>query len=660
MSEQPGASQQGDSAHPPPSAAPQGPTQPLAPSAKTPSRDRRLVLGGAVLLVVLAAVGGLWWSGWWRQPSAPPEAEKPSTAAPPKEFPLPAVSSSPFRNTGAEGQYVGSEACRSCHKSRTSTFRETGMGHSMAEVDAALAPADAVFDHPSSKRRYQITRKDGKLWHRELLLTAGTEEIVLAEYALKYVVGSGRQAHTYLVEADDFLVESPVSWYKGRQAWGMSPGYDRPDQQGFQRAIGESCLACHAGQATAKGKSEHRMQIQEAALSCERCHGPGSLHVADRTNHKAEPAPAAIDYTIVNPKHLSRELAEAVCQQCHLHSAITVLGRGRKYADYRPGLPLQDFRQDYWLDVSNQSMTVVGHVEQMHLSRCYKESQTFSCTTCHDPHGFPAPQEREAYYRAACLKCHQPERCTVPKDHLKRTSPSNNCVQCHMPGSPTEVPHVSSTHHRVAVHERLAKVTANPAQPAGSPGTLKPLLELGLLGDIDKQRSLGMAYLNVARAEKNATLAAQYQSQGVKSLSSVYGAGLRDPLLEVALALYSQSGQEKGLFLAESALTYADLVGVDRCAALTVVASERFQRKQYKEARLALYELVALRRHPDDWLLLASCESALRNQTATVEALLMAVRINPRLWQIHHQLEDYFKQQGDQLRAAWHHKRAVP
>src|SRR5207249_7560166 len=208
--------------------------------------------------------------------------------------------------------------------------RRTGMGRSMAAVDPATEPADAVFDHARSKRRYQITRKDGKLWHRELLLTGGTEEIVLAEYPLKYAVGSGRYARTYLVEADGFLLESPVTWYAARQSWEMSPGYDRADHQGFERPVGEGCLGCHAGQAEAIGKSQNRMQIQEAAIGCERCHGPGSLHVEQHAlrqggakggddNHSE-----GVDYTIVNPRHLPRERAEAVCQQCHLHSAATV------------------------------------------------------------------------------------------------------------------------------------------------------------------------------------------------------------------------------------------------------------------------------------------------------------------------------------------------
>src|SRR5262245_20553746 len=188
--------------------------QPLPPAY---GAGRLWLLGAAAAVGALAVGGALWWSGVFDPRSTGTNEEPP---APPvvvqADFPLPPLSSSPFRNTGAEARYVGSESCRSCHQRRTESFRQTGMGSSTAEVDPAKEPPDAVFDHPRSKSRFQITRKDGKLWHRELLLTTGSADVVLAEYPLKYVVGSGIHARTYLVEADGFLMESPVTWYRAR------------------------------------------------------------------------------------------------------------------------------------------------------------------------------------------------------------------------------------------------------------------------------------------------------------------------------------------------------------------------------------------------------------------------------------------------------------
>jgi predicted CXXCH cytochrome family protein len=590
---------------------------------------------------------------WHRPPPAPTQAADP--------FPLPVLSPSPFLNTGPEARYVGSAACGSCHPEREASFRRTGMGRSMARVDVAREPPDAAFDHPGSKRRYQVRRQDGKLWHRELLLGGGAEEVVLEEHPLLYVVGSGRHSLTYLVEADGFLVESPVTWYTSRKAWAMSPGYDVPQQQGFARAAGESCLVCHAGQSEALDRSAHRMHVGEAAIGCERCHGPGSLH-AERHRDAERPARRVgqqPDYTIVNPSRLSRQLAEAICQQCHLRPTAVVVARGRKLADFRPGLPLEDFRHSYMLEGADSAMTVTGHVEQMHLSRCYQKSAKLTCLTCHDPHGEPGPVQRLAHYQAACLGCHAQQGCTVSAERRARESPENDCVRCHMPRSPTEIPHLAFTHHRIALHGSDARAKGEPEQPAAV--ELRPFLDLSRLGEVDRQRSLGLAYMEAAEREKLPERAMLFRSRALELLSQARAAGLREGLLDVGLArLCADTGQGDVGALAESALGHADLAGQERCNALFLLADEHVRGQRWEEAAVALRELVSLRRHERDWELLGLCEGRLGNPAAAERALTMAVRINPRLWEVHQRLAEHQRRQGNAKQAAWHQRRAVP
>ena len=110
----------------------------------------------------------------------------------------------------------------------------------------------------------------------------------------------------------------------------------------------------------------------------------GALHVERHT--AGERGTGDVDYTIVNPSHLSRELSEAICQQCHLPATTSVPARGRDLTDFRPGRRLEDFWHVYQVAGKNTTMKVVGHVEQLHLSRCYQESKTLTCLTCHDPH----------------------------------------------------------------------------------------------------------------------------------------------------------------------------------------------------------------------------------------------------------------------------------
>jgi predicted CXXCH cytochrome family protein len=557
--------------------------------------------------------------------------------------------------------FVGSEVCRTCHLNAHASYLRTGMGRSMAEVDLGREPPDAEFDHELSKRRYQVRRKDGRLWHRELLLTKEPDEIVLSEFPLKYVVGSGRHSLTYLVEADGFLVESPVTWYTSKKAWGMSPGYDRPNHSSFERATGESCLICHAGQATAQHGSLHIMHIGEAAIGCERCHGPGALHVA--RHHAPRPAqsdPAPVDHTIVNPAHLSRELGEAVCQQCHLRTSATIVARGRKPGDFRPGLPLQDFRHDYRLDVGDTAMTVVGHVEQMHLSRCYQASGTLTCITCHDPHHEPRPKARDGYYKSLCLSCHQSDACKVEPRRLREESPQNHCVQCHMPRSPTEIPHLAFTHHRIGIHAK-PMAPGDPDHEHGGFGVLKPFLDLSRVQGVDEKRSLGLGYLEAANRHKDEHVAMRYRELSLSLLTEARAAGLRDGPLDASLARlrFDMELDDGVLELAESALALGGLDGQDNCNALFLIADQLARQGRRGEAIPYLEKLGRLRRHSTQWLLRADCERAV-GSPAALHALLTAVRINPRLWQVHRSLADHYQRAGDGERATWHERRATP
>lgn len=300
-------------------------------------------------------------------------------------------------------------------------------------------------------------------------------------------------------------------------------------------------------------------------------------------------------------------------------------------------------------------MTVVGHVEQMHLSKCYRESKTLTCLTCHSPHNEPKPGQVVDHYKAACLKCHQQAECKVDERRRQLESPVNDCVHCHMPRSPTEIPHLAFTHHRISKYG--TKDTVN--QPGMN--QLRPLLDDSRLSDIDRRRSLGLGLLETANREKDPARAGRFQDQAFETLSRAWHEGLRDPALDTGLArLHFDLGLKDVAPYVESALAHPDLAGQDRCTALFLRADASAAAKQFREAATDLRELVKLRRHPVDWLLLADCESALGNQAAAEDALLSATRINPRLWKVHQDLADLYRRRQNLEKAKWHQDRAVP
>lgn len=527
----------------------------------------------------------------------------------------------------------------------------------MALVDAASEPPDGSFDHALSKRRYQVRRRDGQMWHRELLMTKGSQEVLLQEFPVKHVVGSGRFSRTYLAEVDGFVVESPITWYAATRAWGMSPGYDKAEAIGFERPATQQCLACHAGRTEMADRSVHRLRVIEAPIGCERCHGPGSLHI--ETHAAAGPTKDTPDYTIVNPARLSRDLAEAVCQQCHLQIAATVFSRGKDPTDFRPGLPLAASRQDYTLAFPDAPMTVVGHVEQMHLAACYRASPKFTCTTCHSPHGEPPPEKVVAHYRGVCLGCHQSGQCTVDANQRQRQSPDNDCVHCHMPKTPTDIPHLAFTHHRIGIHDPAD--ASRRAANAHGPGTLKPFLDLSGLSDADRARSLALAYVDLANQDGDASSREHHQREALRRLADISGAGQGDSAVASSIAaMRLRLGQPGYAPFARAALADPTLAGQERSDALAALATAQFEEGRYADAIATINTLTQSRRESRYWVMLAQIERTRGDVERMKLALDQAVAIDPGLGSVHQQLAEFYRWKNDEGRARYHELRAGP
>src|SRR5207237_7824016 len=128
-------------------------------------------------------------------------------------------------------------------------------------------------------------------------------------------VCSVTRASSYLTDHAAYLFDTPISWYAQKKAWALSPGFGPELLTG--RAITPDCLYCHANRSRYLEGTVNRYAepiFDGHAIGCQRCHGPGQLHVAQG---KPSAADSSIDPTIVNPRHLEPALREAVCEQCH-------------------------------------------------------------------------------------------------------------------------------------------------------------------------------------------------------------------------------------------------------------------------------------------------------------------------------------------------------
>jgi hypothetical protein len=361
---------------------------------------------------------------------------------------------SPYQNTRAEVKYLGDSACVKCHGSIAEAFRQHPMGRSLAPIgqaDRAKGDEGAgriLFE--SQGLQYSIEQRDGHVFHQETRRDASGRVVAKTEAEVQFVVGSGRQGTSYLIERDGFLFESPISWYSRARRWDLSPGFES-NRYHFERAIQHNCLFCHANRVEPKAgpiNQYERPIFRGHAIGCERCHGPGELHVARPTVVDGR------DITIVNPADLEPRLRDDVCAQCHLAGEARILRVGRHNDDFRPGLPFHRFWTVFVQPPDRAEDRFVGQFEQMHESRCFRASDgQLGCISCHDPHDFPAPEKTAGYFRSRCLVCHAERGCSLPTaDRLER-SREDDCAGCHMPKAGSfDVPHSASANHRIPRH----------------------------------------------------------------------------------------------------------------------------------------------------------------------------------------------------------------
>ena len=229
---------------------------------------------------------------------------------------------------------------------------------------------------------------------------------------------------------------------------------DRRDQRPL-------CDGCHS-----VNYDIERKTVTEWNVGCERCHGPGSEHVA---------RPAATN--IVNPARLPTCAAVDVCVQCHSEGHPHALIGGREFhwpVGFRVGLRLADFwkldehtpgTQDtlHFPDGSARENRMQGN--DFVQSLMYTRGVT--CASCHDPHGTPNNADLIKPARTCASRAMGRSRRTarIPRrSSSTRTTrpdqPGSDCVGCHMPkiardarGRHGAQPHVQV--HRPAEAERL-------------------------------------------------------------------------------------------------------------------------------------------------------------------------------------------------------------
>lgn len=367
------------------------------------------------------------------EPAKPPEAQR-----------------SPSSASSAPAEYVGSEACVSCHQEEYDRWK--GSNHDLAMQEATPASVLGDFDGVELRHDGEKVRllHEGDAFFVEALDAHGKRR----RFAVLYTFGV-EPLQQYLVEVEPGRLQAfPFAWdtrdkEQGGQRWfhlqpdeHVPPG-DPLHWTGPSYNWNYACADCHST-AVDKGydraKRRYRTQYAEIDVGCEACHGAGSRHIdLAKAKSPSFPQNGGFDRTLSPPAEriwtfrdgksiatLTRATPTdelETCAPCHSRRA-DLGGEGLGYDD-RYHLSLLD--EGLYFDD--------GQIEdEVYVYGSFLQSKMYAagvvCSDCHDVHA----ADLRARGNALCTRCHRAEVYDGPQHHFHEAGgPGSLCTDCHMP-----------------------------------------------------------------------------------------------------------------------------------------------------------------------------------------------------------------------------------
>ena len=328
-----------------------------------------------------------------------------------------------YANHSDSVAYVGMQTCANCHQDKHQTFVHTGMGLSFdvatrQKSSGIFGAGHQVYDSFSNMHYYPFWKNE-KLYIKEYRLS-DTDTTYQLTKEIDYIVGSGQHTNSHLLEKNGYIYQAPITFYVQKQKWDLAPGFEGGNNSRFNRILNSECISCHNSMPKLEDNSQFKFTSIGNGIDCERCHGPGELHVNQRLNGQGVDVKKEIDPTIVNPQKLSWNRQIDLCQRCHLQG-LNVLKEGKKFTDFKPGMKLSDIFEIYLPEYEgNQShFDMANHSQRFQMSMCFTSSNNadleFTCISCHNPHVSVKVTGTEVY-NTACAQCHEQKDCSSPGD----------------------------------------------------------------------------------------------------------------------------------------------------------------------------------------------------------------------------------------------------
>jgi hypothetical protein len=336
--------------------------------------------------------------------------------------------------------FIGSEGCQACHEERHATWLKTAHAYSLRKPLPGIV-AGSFDGKPVDTPYFTVTphEKDGRYFFR----VEGKDGRPDGDHEVTRVVGrSFEQAYLTTDPTGRWRV-MPLCWSLERKEWDLThrvlediaghAGAVPEDYDSRSHVFNDGCGQCHATDYDVGHDPEtNRMDSTfiEGAVSCESCHGPGSVHRQWHADERDDDEGYVWPARLVHPKKdLDAHGVLESCGRCHYaHEWVYAIDDDPRVGYDDIALGLNQDQEGFYADGRLTGLNYHGSTQSQ--SACFLKGD-MSCISCHRMHGGKRwAMKWDGRSNKQCTQCHDAEKHGEAHTHHDETVA---CVDCHMP-----------------------------------------------------------------------------------------------------------------------------------------------------------------------------------------------------------------------------------
>ncbi len=290
----------------------------------------------------------------------------------------------------ANPTYVGRDTCAQCHEAEYHKWMGSDHERAMDYATDKTVEADfndTTFEYQGVKSHF--FRKGDKF----MVNTEGPDG-KYQDFEIKYTFGI-HPLQQYMVEFPDGRVQVlRESWNVKEKKWFYVTPPDVTNERilpgdplhwtGIGQNWNTTCADCHSTDLHKNYdpiKNTYHTSWQEINVSCEECHGPGSVHV-DLARRKSPFWDRNVGYGLPNLKDKFLTTQLETCAKCHAR-------RYQVHEEFRSGKPFFNYYEPVTLAAGlyqpdGQILDEVYEYDSFLQSKMH--ANHVQCSNCHDPH----------------------------------------------------------------------------------------------------------------------------------------------------------------------------------------------------------------------------------------------------------------------------------